>query len=98
MESLVCPPLRFATVCPGVTRGAYPTLRNFRFLGRLQLKVIVSLVPESPTLDLTTFAKLSDVTHHHFPLARGSLLNDNLLQVLTQVINVSFKRYQLNFL
>lgn len=88
MEALVAPPLRFATVNPGVTRGGYPTLRNFRYLGRLQLKTVVSLTPEPPTSDLSTFSDMSGVSHFHFSVARNALLNESLLQLLVSVVNI----------
>ena len=46
------PPLRFSQVEEGVYRGAYPSLVNQRFLTRLGLRTIVSLLPEPPTADL----------------------------------------------
>ena len=49
------PPLRFGRITPKLYRGAYPTLKNFRFLKRISLKVVISLVPEPPTEDLVTF-------------------------------------------
>ena len=49
------PPLRFAIVEEGVYRGAYPSLVNLRFLQRLQLRTVVSLLPEAPTPDLLSW-------------------------------------------
>lgn len=40
-----------------VYRGAYPTLKNFHFLSRLRLRTIISLIPESPTVDLKEFCQ-----------------------------------------
>jgi len=59
------PPLRFATVADDIYRGAYPTLGNYRFLRRLQLKTIISLTPEPPVLDLTNYCAVHDITNHH---------------------------------
>ncbi|KAF9297996.1 hypothetical protein BGZ88_008325 [Linnemannia elongata] len=42
------PPFRFGTVEPEVYRGAYPKQRNLRYLKRLKLKTILSLVPDEP--------------------------------------------------
>ena len=53
------PTLRYGTVNEGLYRGAYPTLRNFRFLQRLHIRSFVSLVPEAPTQDLLDFANLT---------------------------------------
>ena len=39
-------------------RGAYPTLKNFRFLTRLKLKTVISIVPRDlVTLDLVQFCE-----------------------------------------
>ncbi|GJD11099.1 Putative tyrosine-protein phosphatase OCA1 [Galdieria sulphuraria] len=49
------PPFRFARVEDGLFRGAYPSLKNFRFLKRLHLRTIVSLLPCAPSEDLKEF-------------------------------------------
>ena len=51
-DMILFPPLRYSLVEEGISRGAYPTLRNFRFLRRLGLKTLVSLTPDEPTGDL----------------------------------------------
>ena len=48
------PPLRFSQVEEGVYRGAYPSLINQRFLTRLGLRTIVSLLPEPPYWTITS--------------------------------------------
>jgi tyrosine-protein phosphatase OCA6 len=60
------PPFRFSTVQEGLYRGSYPTLKNFRFLKRLQLKTIVSVVPEPPTSDLAEFCAGEKILNYHF--------------------------------
>jgi len=50
------PPFRFEQVEPDLYRGAYPTLRNLEFLAGLELRTILSLIPEEPTKDLKLFA------------------------------------------
>ena len=45
----------------GISRGAYPLLRNFRHLSRMRLKTIVSLIPEPPSADLVEFAKMANI-------------------------------------
>lgn len=67
----VAPPLRFATVEEGVHRGAYPTLVNFRFLRRLRLRTIVSLLPEQPSTDLRDFCEHEEIRHHYVPTERS---------------------------
>ena len=58
------PPLRFSQVEEGVYRGAYPSLVNQRFLTRLGLRTIVSLLPEPPTADLLQWCELHGVDNH----------------------------------
>ena len=62
------PPFSFAAVEEGVYRGAYPTLKNFRFMRRLRLTSLVSLVPEAPTADLAEFCSHERISLHHFPV------------------------------
>ena len=57
----ICPPLRWNVVEVGVSRGAYPLLRNFRHLSRMRLKTIVSMIPEPPSADLIQFAKMAGI-------------------------------------
>lgn len=45
----------------GVSRGAYPLLRNFRHLSRMRLKTIVSLIPEPPSADIAEFCKMAGI-------------------------------------
>ena len=49
------PPLRFSQVEEGVYRGAYPSLLNHRYLARLRLRTVVSLLPEPPSSDLVAW-------------------------------------------
>ena len=58
------PPLRFSQVEEGVYRGAYPSLVNHRFLTRLRLRTIVSLLPEEPTPDLLRWCERNVVENH----------------------------------
>ncbi|CAM9189383.1 unnamed protein product [Ascophyllum nodosum] len=46
-ENMVVPPLNFARVSDGVFRSGYPIACNFRFLGRLGLRSILCLCPDS---------------------------------------------------
>ena len=59
------PPLRFGIVESGVSVGAYPTLRHFRFLRRHSITVVLSLTPEPPTADLVAWSELCNVTLLH---------------------------------
>jgi tyrosine-protein phosphatase OCA6 len=82
------PPTRFAHVNPGITRGAYPTLRNFRFLSRLQLKTIICLSPEAPTPDVMLFAEMAGVRVVHIPIARMATLSDAVQCAVLLAVNV----------
>jgi tyrosine-protein phosphatase OCA6 len=70
------PPHRFNMIDNTVYRGAYPVLPNYRFLSRLQLKTILSLVPEPPTEDLKHFCELASINIIHIPVNRAILLAD----------------------
>ena len=59
------PPLRFCLVEEGVYRGAYPSLINLRFLTRLELRSMVSLLPEPPTPHLVTWCEENGVSNHY---------------------------------
>jgi len=83
------PPIRFGHVSPGVTRGAYPTLRNFRFLSRLQLKTIVSLTPEPPIADLVLFAEMAGIKIVHLPIGRMAGLSEAVQNTIMSAVNVS---------
>ncbi|EQC42749.1 hypothetical protein SDRG_00472 [Saprolegnia diclina VS20] len=68
----IIPPFRFTTVEHQLYRGAYPTLPNFRFLRRLSLKTIVSLIPEEPTTDLAAFCAHEGIAQHTFRVEKYS--------------------------
>jgi len=59
------PPFRYAIVEAGIYRGAYPTVRNFRFLDRLKLRTIISLVPSAPIADLEEYCTHSGIELIH---------------------------------
>jgi tyrosine-protein phosphatase OCA6 len=66
----IVPPFRFSTVEDGIYRGAYPTLKNFRFLKRLRLKMMISMVPEELTKDLDEFCTLEHIENVHFSVEK----------------------------
>lgn len=84
----VSPPFRFGWVNDGVSRGGYPTIQNFRFLSRLNIKTMLSLVPEPPTKDLVEFCELMDITLEHIQVNRLAPLNSALMQKLTRAISI----------
>lgn len=88
------PPIRFCYVNPGLSRGAYPTLRNFRFLSRLQLKTIISITPEPPIPDLVLFAEMAGIKLLHVPISRTSALSEPMQLALLSVVNVRFNKSQ----
>ncbi|KAK4533889.1 hypothetical protein CCYA_CCYA20G4771 [Cyanidiococcus yangmingshanensis] len=65
LPSLVTP-FRFGIVEDGLYRGAYPTLKNWRFLRRLQLRSIVTLSAEAPTADLSDFCRNEQIRLWHW--------------------------------
>jgi len=83
------PPMRWSVVEPGVSRGGYPLLRNFRHLSRLRLKTIVSLTPEPPSPDLVDFAKIANIDLVYIPVNRSTPLGQGLMPSLVQALNVS---------
>jgi tyrosine-protein phosphatase OCA6 len=56
------PPFRYAIVEEGVIRGAHPTLKNFRFMRRLRLRTIVSLMPEELSSDIVQFCESESIS------------------------------------
>lgn len=82
------PPIRFGHVNPGVTRGAYPTLRNFRHLSRFQLKTIISLTPEPPISDLQLFAEMAGIKLIHLPISRMASLTEAAQATVVTALNV----------
>jgi tyrosine-protein phosphatase OCA6 len=76
--TVLYPPLRFATVEEGIYRGAYPTLRNFRYLRRLRLRTVVSLAPIGATADLEAWCEAEEAQLVHYrtvPAAKGEPLS-----------------------
>lgn len=73
-------PLRYGTVEINLYRGAYPTLRTFRFLKRLKLKYIISLTPEPPTADVLEFCSSFGIESIHIQVVSTLIAS---LQVLT---------------
>eukprot|EP01033_Poteriospumella_lacustris_P016007 gene16007-11454_t len=82
------PPLRFGMVNPGIYRGAYPVLPNFRFLYQLKLKTIISLTPEPPIEDLRLFGENAGINIIHFPISRTGPLSNELFAQLCQVVQL----------
>ncbi|KAF9975170.1 hypothetical protein BGZ65_008374 [Modicella reniformis] len=66
--SPLIPPFRFGTVEPDLYRGAYPKKRNLRFLKRLKLRTILSLIPDAPDEALREFCTQHGIRSIHLPV------------------------------
>jgi len=76
-----------------VYRGAYPTLKNFRFLSDLNLKCMISLIPEKPTKDLTDFCNSNErnikLKHFKVPVwnEEVKITKEIICKVLGKIVN-----------
>ncbi|KAF9581098.1 hypothetical protein BGW38_002012 [Lunasporangiospora selenospora] len=66
--SPLIPPFRFGTVEHDVYRGAYPKQRNLRYLKRLKLRTILSLVPDPPDPIFRAFCEEQGIKSIHLPV------------------------------
>ncbi|KAG0204235.1 hypothetical protein BGX28_003763 [Mortierella sp. GBA30] len=66
--SPLIPPFRFGTVEQDVYRGAYPKQRNLRYLKRLKLKTILSLIPDPPDEVFRQFCTDQGIKSIHLPV------------------------------
>ncbi|KAI8355056.1 tyrosine phosphatase family-domain-containing protein [Mortierella sp. GBAus27b] len=66
--SPLIPPFRFGTVEPDVYRGAYPKPRNLRFLKRLKLRTVLSLIPDAPDGVFQAFCTQHGIQSIHLPV------------------------------
>ena len=66
------PPFRYALVEEGFHRGAHPSLKNMRYMRRLKLRTIISLIPDAdnPSSDLVEFCKEENINHIIHQLAK----------------------------
>ncbi|GBC33143.2 protein-tyrosine phosphatase [Rhizophagus irregularis DAOM 181602=DAOM 197198] len=79
----------FAIVEDEVYRGAYPKNRNYRFLKRLKLKTMLSLVPDPPVPELLEFCQNENIKNIHFHVRKvkdNVPLNYNKVVQLIQII------------
>ncbi|TDH65102.1 uncharacterized protein CCR75_006828 [Bremia lactucae] len=90
------PPFRFSTMQQGLYRGAYPTLKNFRFLRRLGLNTVVSVIPEPPTSDLADFCANEKITLIHFYAEKFTSDNVTVLPATAaQILNLLIQKKNL---
>jgi tyrosine-protein phosphatase OCA6 len=64
------PPFRFALVEKDLYRGAYPRENNLRFLKRLRLRSIVSLLPKEPSAEIVQFCREQRIELRHFTVPK----------------------------
>lgn len=69
VDSLI-PPFRYALIEKDLYRGAYPRETNLRFLKRLRLRCIVSLLPKAPSEAIVQFCNEQRITLHHFTVPK----------------------------
>jgi tyrosine-protein phosphatase OCA6 len=82
------PPFNYALVEEGLHRGAYPTLKNFRFLRRLRLSTIISLTPEEPNVDLVEFCTAEDISLKHISVEKFQESVTITAPMIAKVINL----------
>ncbi len=61
-------PVNFQVIAPGVYRSSYPQYAHFNKLADLELKTIVTLVPENLPLEYANFISSNGIVHHHIPI------------------------------
>ncbi|ORZ25257.1 protein-tyrosine phosphatase [Absidia repens] len=70
------PPFRYTMVEEDLFRGGFPKPRNYRFLKRLRLKTILSLIPDKPTPELQDFCERENI--HMLRLTVDRMKEDNI--------------------
>ncbi|KAG0170660.1 hypothetical protein DFQ30_002175 [Apophysomyces sp. BC1015] len=70
------PPFRYALVEENIFRGGYPKTRNMRFLKRLRLKTILSLIPDKLMPEMQGFCEQQNI--HMLHLAVDKMKEDNI--------------------
>ncbi|KAK9761989.1 protein-tyrosine-phosphatase [Basidiobolus ranarum] len=90
----IVPPFRYGMVESNVFRGAYPKERNLRFLKRLKLKTILSLIPDQPTQELVSFCRENGIMNMMIrvkkPKENVPLNFSKVVQILEIVINPEY--------
>ena len=82
------PPFRFAHVEEDLFRSGYPTPLNFRFLKRLRLRTIVSVVPTKPTDELAQFCTLQGIKSVHIKVEKYKEKNPLTNAAVVQALEV----------
>ena len=61
-------PVNFGVIAPGLYRSSYPLYAHFERLADLELKTIVTLVPEPLGFEYENFISSNGIIHHHIPI------------------------------
>jgi tyrosine-protein phosphatase SIW14 len=61
-------PNNFQVIAPGLYRSSYPHYTHYDQLSLLELKTIVTLVPENLTVEYANFLSSNGIIHHHIPI------------------------------
>jgi protein tyrosine/serine phosphatase len=61
-------PVNFQVIAPGLYRSSYPQYAHFNTLADLELKTIVTLVPETLPFEYANFINSNGIVHHHIPI------------------------------
>ncbi|KIW71454.1 hypothetical protein PV04_03619 [Phialophora macrospora] len=61
-------PVNFQTIAPGLYRSSYPQTPHFLELEKLNLKTIVTLVPQPLPEDYKRYLARNNITHYHIPI------------------------------
>ncbi|KAI9734744.1 MAG: hypothetical protein M1818_006731 [Claussenomyces sp. TS43310] len=56
-------PINFGTIIPGLYRSGYPQLEDYKFLGTLGLKTVLTLVEKTPPEGYEAFMKSNGIKH-----------------------------------
>jgi len=94
----IYPPLRYGIVQPGLHRGSHPKPRHEAFLATLNLKTIISIVPDEPTPELHEFMRNHAIQHVWVPCPKPKEGNIGLTsQAVNFVVNImlDWSRYPL---
>lgn len=82
-------PVNFQVIAPGLYRSSYPQYAHFNKLADLELKTIVTLVPEALPFDYANFISSNGIVHYHIPiLANKDAENFTPAETINKVLAV----------
>lgn len=61
-------PVNFQVIAPGLFRSSYPLYAHFETLADLELKTIITLVPERLPFEYENFISSNGIIHHQIPI------------------------------